>query len=613
MRILYDSKSAEFKIPFGCIRQDEECVFNIKIPVSCCTQKVFLRLKNEISFNEYEIEMKKSSDDESYETYSCSFSTNDRGLYFYYFFISTTSSSFSLYKQGEKDTNIEDGELWQLTVFDKDFRVSDDFKGKVMYQIFPDRFYHEEIINAPDKLTPYVIHKSTDEIPQYLPDEHGEILNCDFFGGNLKGIIKKLPYIKSLGVSVIYLNPIFKAYSNHRYDTCDYKCIDPLLGTEEDFKNLCSEAHKTGIKIILDGVFSHTGSNSIYFDKKGIFGGGAYSDENSPYRSWYNFKTYPHSYESWWGIDTLPCVNENDEAFTDFIIEGSDSVVSHWLSCGADGFRLDVADELPDEFIHRLRKKVKSIKQNSYVLGEVWEDASNKISYSVRRKYFSYGELDSVMNYVYKNILIAFAREEISADAFASTVMTICENYPEDALHSLMNSLSTHDTPRILTALSDVENELTKCEKAVFSLSPKQKYIATQRLYVAAFLQYILPGNTCIYYGDEAGMEGFNDPFNRGYFKWNNINEDILSFFKEMGKIKNSFISFRTGIISFKTSGKIMEIERAYENEKIKAIINMDDCEIKIDNKDFIIFHNASSRGKSLFIQKYGFSLFREL
>jgi len=578
MRILYDSKSAEFKIPFGCIRQDEECVFNIKIPVSCCTQKVFLRLKNEISFNEYEIEMKKSSDDESYETYSCSFSTNDRGLYFYYFFISTTSSSFSLYKQGEKDTNIEDGELWQLTVFDKDFRVSDDFKGKVMYQIFPDRFYHEEIINAPDKLTPYVIHKSTDEIPQYLPDEHGEILNCDFFGGNLKGIIKKLPYIKSLGVSVIYLNPIFKAYSNHRYDTCDYKCIDPLLGTEEDFKNLCSEAHKTGIKIILDGVFSHTGSNSIYFDKKGIFGGGAYSDENSPYRSWYNFKTYPHSYESWWGIDTLPCVNENDEAFTDFIIEGSDSVVSHWLSCGADGFRLDVADELPDEFIEAFHKKLKEVKPDAILMGEVWEDASNKISYGKRRKYFSNTELDSVMNYPFKNAILEFVTGRIKGKDFAERIMTIAENYPRPVLDCMMNLLSTHDTPRIITTLSGKGEGMSKTEKAKFRLSGEELERALTLTKVSALLQFTLPGNPSIYYGDEIGMEGFEDPLNRCFYQWENENTCLQNFYKELALLKNENEAIKCGDIVFQETGdNFIKYARKIQNEIVNIAVSLGD------------------------------------
>ncbi len=613
MRILYDSKSTEFKKPFGCIRQDEKCFFNIKIPSSCETQKVFLRFKNEISLNEYETELFKTDEQDFYETFSGSFSTSDKGLYFYYFYIITSQSSFSLFKHEKSDTNIEEGNMWQLTVYDKDFKVGDDFKGKVMYQIFPDRFYRESVLEAKDKLTPYFIHTSTDDIPDYLPDENGEILNCDFFGGNLKGIEKKLPYIKSLGVSIIYLNPIFKAYSNHRYDTCDYKCIDPLLGTEEDFKNLCSSAHKMEIKIILDGVFSHTGSNSIYFDKKNIFGNGAFSNENSPYRSWYNFKSYPHSYDSWWGIDTLPCVNENDESFTDFIIEAKDSVISHWLSLGADGFRLDVADELPDEFIYKLRKRVKEIKENSYVLGEVWEDASNKISYSVRRKYFSFAQLDSVMNYVYKNILIAFAREEISAIEFASSVMEICENYPEDALHSLMNSLSTHDTPRILTELSDVDNRLTKSEKACFVLDEKMKYKALQRLYIASFLQYLLPGNTCIYYGDEIGMEGFNDPFNRGYFKWDNQNEDILSFFREMGKIKNSFNCFKKGNINIIANGKILETERFSDDEKIKAIINMGDEEFKIKNENILIAHNVSLRNESIYVQKYGFVLFKML
>lgn len=210
------------------------------------------------------------------------------------------------------------------------------------------------------------------------------MLNNDFFGGNFQGITEKLPHIASLGATVLYLNPISKAFSSHRYDTGDYKTPDPMLGTEEDFATLCQEARKLGIHVILDGVFSHTGSNSLYFDRYRAFGGhGAYADPQSPYRSWYQFYHYPDSYHCWWNFDTLPCVNKMDPTYLDYVIDGPDSVVAHWLRLGADGFRLDVVDELPDAFVLRLKRRIREIKPDALLIGEVWEDASNKIAYDL--------------------------------------------------------------------------------------------------------------------------------------------------------------------------------------------------------------------------------------
>ncbi|MBE7022006.1 MAG: glycoside hydrolase family 13 protein, partial [Ruminococcaceae bacterium] len=404
MRILYNSKDEYHKSPFGCLRQNEMCNLRIKIPMSCQTVSVCLCIKSEEGF-EMIVPFRFEATDDGYEVYTTTFSLFANGLYFYYFKITTQNETFDLFKQGD-DTNIAVGDLWQLTCFDKDYDTPADFKGRVMYQIFPDRFAKSGTVDPAGKLEPYQLHENTTDTPVYLPNEEGRITNSDFFGGNLKGITEKLPYLKNMGIGIIYLNPIFMAYSNHRYDTADYKKIDPLLGTEQDFVSLCKEAHRLDIKIILDGVFSHTGSNSVYFDEKGVFGNGAVSNQNSPYRDWYQFQDYPTKYTSWWGIDTLPCVDELNEDYMDYIIYAQDSVISHWLKLGADGFRLDVADELPDEFIAAFHKKLKEMNPDALLLGEVWEDASNKISYSKRRKYFSDSNLDSVMNYPFKEAII---------------------------------------------------------------------------------------------------------------------------------------------------------------------------------------------------------------
>ena len=612
MRILFDSKKSEYKTPFGALKQDEQCCMHIKIPSSCRTKAVEIKLCNDISGEESSISMRKVAESHGYETYGAEFALKSAGLYFYYFYILCDESSFSLYKYGYADTNIEEGEKWQITCYEKDFKVPQAFCGKVMYQIFPDRFNKSGEVNCDDKLKPFFLHESTDDTPCFLPDENGKVLNCDFFGGNLRGIEERLDYIKELGASIIYLNPIFKAYSNHRYDTCDYKTIDPLLGDEKDFISLCSAAHKKGIKIILDGVFSHTGSRSIYFDKNHEFGSGVCSNENSPYRDWFTFKHFPDEYETWWGIETLPCVNEMSDGFLNYIIRGEDSVVAHWLRLGADGFRLDVADELPDEFIALLRKRVKECKKESFVVGEVWEDASNKISYGVRRKYFSHSELDSVMNYVFKNAIISFVKGEINSTQFARKIMTIAENYPKDAINSLMNSLSTHDTERILTALADTDGELSKAEKAEFRLNFDMREAALRKMMIAVMLQFTLPGTACIYYGDEMAMEGFGDPFCRGYFTDKNKNNQLFQLVKTLGKMKNEILPLSLGDISF-IDDKILIFERKYKNEKIRVLVNQSTDSFECRMKNVLLSHNCSCVGEKLFINPMGFALCQDV
>lgn len=524
--------------------------------------------------------------DGDYEVYTTEFSLFSNGLYFYYFKITTQNESFDLFKQGD-DTNIAVGDLWQLTCFDKDYDTPSDFKGRVMYQIFPDRFAKSGTVDPAGKLEPYRLHDNVDDTPVYLPDENGRITNSDFFGGNLKGITDKLPYLKNMGVGIIYLNPVFMAYSNHRYDTADYKRIDPLLGTERDFTTLCREAHKLDIKIILDGVFSHTGSNSVYFDANGVFGNGAVSNPDSPYKDWYQFEEYPTRYTSWWGIDTLPCVDELNESYMDYIIYSRDSVISHWLKLGADGFRLDVADELPDEFISAFHKKLKEINPDALLLGEVWEDASNKISYSKRRKYFSDSNLDSVMNYPFKEAIIGLVKGEITGKDFADRVMTIVENYPRPVLDCLMNLLSTHDTPRIITALSGKGEGMSKTEKANFRLTGADLDRALALTKAAALLQFTLPGNPCIYYGDEIGMEGFEDPLNRAFYQWDNPNTTLQSFYRELALVKNENKALKCGDIVFhKADNRFVQYARTYQNETVYVAVSLGD---KIENTGKIL------------------------
>lgn len=461
------------------------------------------------------------------------------GLYFYWFRLGGRRAALG------EDRNAEfsdSASAYQILVYRECFATPAWFKGGIMYQIFPDRFFKSgETLAEKGRW----LHRDWHETPEFRPNEKGKILNNDFFGGNFRGILKKLDYLQSLHVTVIYLNPIFRAFSNHRYDTGDYMQLDPMLGSEEDFAALVSECWKRGIRLILDGVFNHTGDDSRYFNKYGTYDEiGAYQSKDSKYYSWYNFRHFPDKYDSWWGIDVLPAVNENCPSYIDFIT-GENGVLRRWMKYPLGGFRLDVADELPDEFVAKIRSAVKSANGDAVVIGEVWEDASNKIAYSTRRKYFQGEELDSVMNYPLKDAIINFVVSG-NTSLLRRTVGMLLDHYPKCVLDSLMNILGTHDTVRVLTALGGV-CAYNKEEMAVLKLSAEQRAVATERLKIAAILLYTFFGVPCIYYGDEIGMEGYSDPFCRKPFAWDLIDEDILSHYRWLGELRSRYTVFRDG------------------------------------------------------------------
>ena len=441
---------------------------------------------------------------------------------------------------------ISSKDKWQLTVYSADFQTPEWIKGGIIYQIFPDRFCYsgEKKDNVPGDR---ILRSDWGNTPYYLPDEKGIIRNNDYFCGDFKGIEEKLPYIASLGVNCIYLNPISEAHSNHRYDTADYMKPDPLLGTEEDFSRLCKKAHEYGIRIIFDGVYSHTGADSIYFNKYSRYGtDGAYNRPDSPYRSWYRFCADGKKYDSWWGIDTLPETNEENNSYSEFIA-GENGVIDKWIGLGADGIRLDVADELPDSFLDKLRKSVKRHGEDKYILGEVWEDATNKISHGGRRRFLLGDQLDSVMNYPFRKAIIDFLLTA-NAERFMHTVFSITENYPPQALNCAMNHLGTHDTERILTLLSGISCEGKSREsQADITISDDALKRGIKLLKMALAMNFTLPGVPSIYYGDEAGLTGCKDPFNRFCYPWGNENTEILNFTRDIAKLRNSYEVLKEG------------------------------------------------------------------
>lgn len=463
----------------------------------------------------------------------------------------------------------------QLTVYEERGAAPDWFGRGVSYQIFPDRFCRSRVPDPAGLVGDRTVHENWQDTPEFRPDERGEIRNRDFFGGDLAGIISKLDYLKSLGVTTLYLNPIFEAASNHRYNTADYMAIDPMLGTAEDFRALCREAHARSMRVLLDGVFNHTGSASRYFNADGFYPElGAAQSKDSPYYNWYHFTHWPDSYDAWWGIKTLPAVEENQASYRDFIIRSEDSVVRHWLHCGADGWRLDVADELPDDFIAELRQAMDAEKPDCLLLGEVWEDGSNKIAYDRRRKYLLGRETHGLMNYPFRTAALDWLCGGDAA-AFRENMEQLRENYPSPAFYSAMNFLSTHDTPRILTLLGGEPTPADKAERAAAQLSPAGRELARRRLMLGALLLYTFPGSPTVYYGDEAGMEGYEDPLNRRAFPWGAEDEELLRWYRKLGQLRGGRPSLQRGDICYLyADGSGLALRRQWDSEVTTAAMN---------------------------------------
>lgn len=503
------------------------------------------------------------------------------GLYWYYFVIKNAKGTAYAGRGNGGYCEIHDmlEHKYQLTVYDPGYHSPAWFGEGITYNIFPDRFHREKMPTQPagEGVAHRVLHESWDDIPVYQPDENGEIQNNDFFGGTLRGIIEKLDHLQSLHIGTIYLNPIFQAYSNHRYDTGDYKRIDPMLGTEADFQELCEKAKARGMRIVLDGVFNHTGYDSRYFNGRGGYDSvGAHQSQESPYYRWYQFHEWPEQYDSWWGIYTLPHVNEMDETYLDYIIENEDSVIRRWLRLGASGWRLDVADELPDAFIQRLNAAARREKSDAVIIGEVWEDASNKIAYSERRKYFQGGELDSVMNYPLRDAILAYLGGG-AAEHFAETMECLRENYPREVFYNLMNIIGTHDTARVLTILGVSEDawHMDRDGRAHHKLSSEQLEQAKRKLRLAAVLQFTMPGSPTIYYGDEAGCQGFEDPFNRRAYPWGAEDTEILTFYRKLCALRaNNDILTRGELRFVKSEGTLLQYERISGSARMQIVVN---------------------------------------
>lgn len=568
----YNSRDTFYKSVFGSVEAHKSFRLSVLLPCDGYVKGVVAVFNRD---NEETLTFEMTDDGNKLEgnfyTRSVEISL-DEGLYFYHFIMYTVEGERKLHNVGGGwgDFQPKEGIDFQLTVYEEGFETPTHTRGGIIYQIFPDRFFKGEN-NLPFPTDRY-IREDWGGIPEYLQESFPKALGNDYFCGNLKGIEEKLDYIASLGVTMIYLNPIFEAHSNHRYNTADYFKIDPLLGSEEDFISLCAAAKKRQIDIILDGVFSHTGDDSIYFNAEKRYGeGGAFNDKDSEYYSWYKFKKYNTDYECWWGVKTLPEVNEDDPSFTEFIT-GENGVIRYWMRRGAAGFRLDVADELPDKFLDNIRKAVKAENPKGYLLGEVWEDATNKVSYDKRRRFLRGRQLDSVMNYPFANAIIEFVTGGNGRD-FAESIMTVVENYPSCTLHNLMNHIGTHDTARILTRLAgEPENGRKRDWQSKQIMTHEQYTRGKKMLKMAALLQYTLVGLPSLYYGDEAGLTGYGDPFCRGCYPWGNEDRELLEFYKILGLARRSCSAFKEGNIEFLNVGLGYVAFKRFDGEKTAII-----------------------------------------
>jgi len=538
---MYLFNSKKDKTPFGAVKVGEMVYITFKAMTQSKPDSVTLVLRQETG-SIRKIALKQEETDGDGYLYSCAFSVAKYGLYFYKFSV-VFDQVYHVTVGRDADGNARDFSdwEWQLTVYDGTFSSPKKSGGDIVYHIFVDRFAKSGETPAIDYGT---IHQNWYEDVD-VAGADGVYHANDFFGGNLKGIIQKLDYLKDLGVTVIYLSPIFSSHSNHRYDTADYMTIDKMIGTEEEFAELVGKARIMGMRIMLDGVFNHSGSDSLYFNKEGYFDTfGAYQGSASPYRDWYYFNK-DGTYHSWWGIDCVPTFNKSSKTLRKFLF-GKNGVLAKWSKYDLD-WRLDVADELPIDFLDELRERVKIENPSSTIIGEVWEDASKKYSYDILRPYFTKGQLDGVMNYVFRKIILDYAKGGSALNA-ARGINDLVENYPKQCMDCCLTMLGSHDTVRVIFDLAGVSVEgWSQQRQKDYRLSPSQRRMATDRLFVAAAMEYILPGMPSIYYGDEIGLEGGKDPVCRRPYPWGKEDEHILNYYKKLGVMRGNLAGALSG------------------------------------------------------------------
>ena len=436
-------------------------------------------------------------------------------------------------------------EPFKIAVYDPARMPADWTQGMIIYQIFPDRFANGD--TSIDQVSQGVyghepLYKQWGELPEHPP------LGRDFFGGDLRGVIDKLDYISDLGVDCIYFTPIFHAPTNHRYDAIDYFRIDPMLGTETDFEELLEKAHGRGLKVVLDAVFNHCSSDSIYFDIIGRYGQGAVSSKHSPYYRWFDFTDWPKEYRGWIGLGFMPEFVECPEVEEFFV--GPEGVTAYWLERGIDGWRCDVAFDNSDEFWRRFRKRIDTIRPGAYTIAELWTNATH---------YMLGDTFNGTMNYRVGWALRGFClTDSLTPSELDDRLMVLQRDTPGPALHSQMNILDSHDTNRILTVANGDRQRVRQ---------------------IAAF-HLAFPGAPMIYYGAEMALEGTDAEDGRRCMPWDNLDEEMLAYYRHIISIQKSSNALRLGdyeTVLLDDERRLYGFARRYEDEVAFALLNGSD------------------------------------
>lgn len=578
------------KVPTGPVEKNKTVTYTLKIKkeikstaVNFCYCCDFTNEKTVLPMHSQE------SGDEVIYTVSAYF--ENPGLYWYHFEVYQGNHMFYL----QKTSNFEvepTGELkssFQQLVYSTKSKTNSSYKGGVMYHIFVDRFRKEGTVKPRFDLI--LRNDWGGEITKNSTSF--EVINKECFGGNLKGIEKKLDYLKSLNVSTIYLSPIFESNSYHKYDTADYSKVDSMFGSEKDLKSLIEKAKQKGIGIILDGVFNHTGSDSIYFNKLNRYNSvGAYQSQKSPYFSWFDFQSHPDKYSSWWGIDTMPQIKKCQTSFINYIAS-KQGIVQKYFKMGIFGLRLDVVDELCEKTLNSICASARVVKPDCLILGEVWEDASNKIAYDKRKKYFLGKQLDSVMNYPIKDSIINYIQTQ-NCEYLRNTIFMLKDHYPKDIQDNLMNILGTHDTSRILSMIDDVTN--------------KKEELSFKLLKIATLLQFTVMGVPCVFYGDEQGLRGVGAPYCRVCFPWTKQNKTIKNWFVLLGKLRNNPV-FKNGELNIlKAEESLFGFERVLGKKKVLIFTNCSNKTKTVKlNEVYTNYITKKKSLKTIKVQPYGF------
>ena len=564
----------------GAFSSDKILRFLLQVPRRLGSGAPILRIKID-GGQDADTQLDFVSTDGIYDTYKTALdlrelSCGSDGLFYYTFVFPYGTGAYFTEPINNVDFELSDTDegRFRLLVYKAGTNTPDWLKKGVIYQIFVDRFckgngnteYREDSI---------IDNDWENGVPQYGERPGAFVENNVFFGGNLWGVVEKLDYLVSLGVTIIYLNPIFEARSNHKYDTGDYLKIDKGFGGEEAFSELIKRAKEKGIRIILDGVFNHTGDDSRYFDRYGRYDGGAYSNEASMYRDWYTFKEGPNDYECWWGIPILPRLNQDNPDCRRFFT-GKDGVAEKYIKEGISGWRLDVADELNDEFLDELNRAVKSASNGEgAIIGEVWENASDKIAYGKRRRYLRGDQLDSVMNYPLRNGIIAFTKYR-DAETLYNALTEIYASYPRHTCDCLMNIIGTHDTERILTVLGGEDGfGMTNDELATKKMTASERDQGKKLLKIASTVQYTVYGIPSLYYGDEVGVQGYHDPFCRFPFPWGKEDTELSEHYRRLGGLRKNHRVLDGGEFNIIRHGDhFIAYERVRENDRLVIAAN---------------------------------------